>query len=188
MDMCVASRRLGACLLAVLSLAGSAQAASKASALSIRVLSSPPGLIRGGDALIEVWGAAKGVKMTLNGQDVSGDLKLDPVSHTQRGLVGGLTVGKNTLRASAGAAKAVLILTDYPITGPILSGPHIMPYECRTEESGAARQRPAPTISIGPQAEPSNPSRARPSIRQTSRPQPSTAQACRMWSEWSPGL
>ena len=27
-------------------------------------------------------------------------------------------------------------LVNYPITGPILSGPHMTPYECRTKESG----------------------------------------------------
>ncbi len=137
--MCGLSRRLGACLLAVLSLGGAAQAADKASVLSIRVLSSRPDMVSGGDALIEVRGAAKGVKLTLNGKDVSDDLKLDPASRTQRGLVSGLTIGKNTLKASAGAAKAALPLTDYPISGPILSGPHILPYECRTEESGLGK-------------------------------------------------
>ena len=104
--------------------------------LSIRTLSSRPDMVSGGDALVEIRGATKGVTLTLNGRDVSGDLKLDPASHSLRGLVGGLTLGKNTLAATAGAAKATLAVTNYPITGPILSGAHITPYECRTEESG----------------------------------------------------
>ena len=33
-------------------------------------------------------------------------------------------------------AQASLKVTNYPITGPILSGPHLTPYECRTVESG----------------------------------------------------
>jgi hypothetical protein len=136
-------------LLAALSLAGPALASPARAAdephtvptakLFIRALSSRPDMVSGGDALVEVRGAAKGVRLTLNGQDISGDLRRDPASPTLRGLVGGLSVGKNTLSASAGTAKASLTLTDYPLAGPILSGPHIMPYECRTEESGLGK-------------------------------------------------
>jgi hypothetical protein len=127
---------LAAAMLAALA-AGAA--AAKGGGLSIHTLSSRPNLVSGGDALVEVRGATRGVKLTLNGQDVSGDLKLDPASHTLRGLVGGMTLGPNTLAARAGAAKAELVVTNYPITGPILSGPHITPYECRTEESGLGK-------------------------------------------------
>jgi hypothetical protein len=116
-----------------------AAAAKPATALSLRTLSSRPDMVSGGDALVEVRGAAKGVKLTLNGKDVSGDLRLDPASHSLRGLVKGLEVGKNTLTAIAGGAKTSLTLTDYPVAGPILSGPHISPYECRTEESGLGK-------------------------------------------------
>ena len=31
---------------------------------------------------------------------------------------------------------AQLVLTNHPITGPVLSGPQIAPYECRTVENG----------------------------------------------------
>jgi hypothetical protein len=133
------SGRLVACLLAALGLAGAADAAAKGSGLILRTLSSRPDMVSGGDALVEVKGAAKGVKLTLNGHDVTSELKLDPASHSLRGVVGGLTLGKNTLMASAGAAKVSLVVTDYPITGPILSGPQITPYECKTEESGLGK-------------------------------------------------
>jgi len=139
MGMGVAARRLVVGVLAVLSLGGAVRAAEAPAALKIRVLSSRPDMVSGGDALVEVRGAAKSVTLTLNGKDVTGDLRLDPASHSLRGLVGGLNEGKNTLLAHAGAAKASLTLTDYPIAGPILSGPHISPYECRTEESGLGK-------------------------------------------------
>jgi len=126
-------------LLIALNFATAAHAADKTAPLSLRVLSSRPDMISGDDALIEVRGPARGVKLTLNGQDVSGELKLDPATQTLRGLIKGLTLGKNRLAASAGAAKTSLTLTDHPITGPILSGPQIMPYECRTEESGLGK-------------------------------------------------
>jgi hypothetical protein len=137
--MGVATRRLAVGVLAVLGLAGAARAADSAAALKIRILSSRPDMVSGGDALVEVRGPAKGVTLTLNGRDVTGDLRRDPTSHSLRGLIGGLTEGKNTLSARAGGAKATLAVTDYPITGPILSGPHINPYECRTEESGLGK-------------------------------------------------
>ena len=56
-----------------------------------------------------------------------------------RGLISGMAVGENTLVAklkSPKPAQASLKVTNYPITGPILSGPHLTPYECRTVESG----------------------------------------------------
>src|SRR4030095_5251604 len=37
---------------------------------------------------------------------------------------------------SPNPAQSSLKVTNYPITGPILSGPHLTPYECRTVESG----------------------------------------------------
>jgi hypothetical protein len=129
---------LAAGLLALAATQG-AVAAKDMSALSIQALSSRPDMVSGGDALIEVRGATRGVALTLNGKDVSGDLKLDPTSHTLRGVVSGLALGRNTLAAKAGAASASLTLTNYPIAGPILSGPHIQPYECRTEESGLGK-------------------------------------------------
>jgi len=108
-------------------------------ALSIQTLSSRPQFVTGGDALVEVRGATRGVTLSLNGKDVTGDLQLDRQSHTLRGVVSGMTLGKNTLAARAGAAKATLTVTNYPISGPILSGPHMQPYECRTEESGLGK-------------------------------------------------
>src|SRR5579859_2545850 len=101
-------------LLIALNFAAAAHAADKPAPLSLRVLSSRPDMISGEDALIEVRGPSKGVRLTLNGRDVSGDLRLDPATRTLRGLITGLALGKNTLGATAGAAKASLTLTDYP--------------------------------------------------------------------------
>jgi hypothetical protein len=54
-----------------------------------------------------------------------------------RGLVTGLRNGPNWLQVMApGGASTSFPLINYPITGPILSGPHLSPYECRTKEAG----------------------------------------------------
>src|SRR5207302_3746457 len=44
------------------------------------------------------------------------------------GLVGGLKLGANVLKAGG----ASLTLTNHPISGPIFSGPHEMPFTCMT--------------------------------------------------------
>jgi hypothetical protein len=108
------------------------QAAAK---LEIKTLSSRADLVSGGDALVEIKAPAGAkVTLTLNGKDVTAQLKPDGTS--LRGLVSGFNVGENMLAAKAGKLQAGLKVTNYPITGPILSGPHLTPYECRTVESG----------------------------------------------------
>src|SRR5215813_15427420 len=122
---------------------GSAGFSQKATRLEIRTLSSRPDMVSGGDALVEVKAPAgarlNDLTLTLNGKDVTSRLKLDAASGGFRVLIGGMAVGENTLIAkikSPKPAQASLKVTNYPITGPILSGPHLTPYECRTVESG----------------------------------------------------
>ena len=148
-------------LLCVLGCFSSSNAfAQSAAKLEIRTLSSRPDLVSGGDALIEVWTlGVPGVSLsqltlTLNGKDVTDQLaasgsfeRAHGGSFYFRGVISGMSVGDNTLRAtltlaskssgkSAKSVQASLTVTNYPITGPILSGPHLTPYECRTVESG----------------------------------------------------
>jgi hypothetical protein len=115
--------------------------AKSAAPLEIKVLSSRPDMISGGDALVGVQAPAgtqlDQVTLQLNGHDVSSLLKRDEEIGGFRALVVGLVEGKNTLRAATkGGLNASLAITNYPIAGPILSGPHLSPYECRTVESG----------------------------------------------------
>jgi hypothetical protein len=111
-----------------------------ATGLEIKVLSSRPDLVSGGDALIAISTPAdtrlEDLSFTLNGKVVKLSLARDQDSGTFRGLIDNLRNGKNELVAAARSAKARLQLTNYPIAGPILSGPHLTPYECRTVESG----------------------------------------------------
>jgi hypothetical protein len=111
--------------------------------LQIRTLSSRPDLVSGGDLLVEVKTPAgmqlNQLTLTLNGKEVTSQLKLDGTAGSFRGVISGLAAGPNTLLARLKlpkAAQASLKITNYPITGPILSGPHLTPYECRTVESG----------------------------------------------------
>ena len=130
-------------LAAVIALAGSDAGLSQSrSLLEIRTLSSRPDLVSGGDALVEVRAAAgtpiTQLTLALNGKNVTSYLKSDPATGSYRGVIEGMTIGANTLLAAAKTPKAEAKLTviNHPITGPILSGPHLTPYECNTGQSG----------------------------------------------------
>jgi len=106
--------------------------------LSLEVVSSQPHLITGGSALIAVHHAGgNNLSPTLQLNNSSVALPADAEirtsengSATVRFLLGGLTEGSNTLQVSAGQSSASLTLTNYPITGPVISGPYQQPYAC----------------------------------------------------------
>jgi len=128
--------RLGAALALFAAWAGAGRTAD--SALGLVVLSSRPDMVSGGDALVEVTAPAGAASVTLTaaGRDVSAVLSPGPRPQTWRGLVTGLAAGKSELVARAAGTTARLSVTDYPITGPIFSGQHMTPYQCKTRESG----------------------------------------------------
>jgi hypothetical protein len=117
-----------------------------AKTLEIRTISSRADLVSGGDVLVEVklpqGTAANSVSVSLNGKDVTAQLAHQSGTNILRGLIIGLSLGENTLTASlkssgkSTAGQATLKVKNHPITGPILSGRHLTPYECRTVESG----------------------------------------------------
>ena len=139
-------RRIAAISIVIFSILANSNSngfSQSAARLEIKTLSSRPDLVSGGDALIEVKAPAGAqlseLTLTLNGKDVTNKLKLDTASGGFRGLISGMVIGENKLLANLKSPKPVqasLKLTNYPITGPILSGTHLAPYECRTVESG----------------------------------------------------
>jgi hypothetical protein len=116
-----------------------------AMAVKLRVLSSAPEYVSGGDARIEVR-AAPGLHdkldLWLNGQklDVTLTSKLDLLE----GVISGLVVGSNTLevrhRSGHGQARDSLVLTNHPISGPMFTGPQQMPFVCTTNQGAVGRQ------------------------------------------------
>ena len=117
-----------------------AGAQSKAKKLDIRTLSTRADRVSGGDVLIAIAApsatsapaANAPYAIALNGRDVSA------VFHRQGeslvGLVTGLASGRNELKASAwGVSDQRVTLTNYPISGPIVSGPHQRPFVCQTD-------------------------------------------------------
>jgi hypothetical protein len=81
------------------------------------------------------------LRVELNGADVTTAFRTGPGKDTLTGLVAGLVDGRNVLEASVrrhghkhghGHDSERVTLTNYPITGPIISGPHQQPFICQT--------------------------------------------------------
>lgn len=111
--------------------------------VSIQTLSTHPERVSGGDVLVEVVApdnvSTDQLVIKRNDEDVTAAFTLHEASGNLRGLVSGLLEGDNTITVetrSGAPAEGSLTVINHPITGPILSGPHLTPYECRTDESG----------------------------------------------------
>jgi hypothetical protein len=108
------------------------------------VLSGRPDAITGGDALIRVTVnknvPASAVRIKLDGADVTSSFVV--AANMLTGLVSGMRVGENLLEVidprgnvrGKGRADADIRLTNYPIEGPVLSGPHEQPFACATQQ------------------------------------------------------
>ena len=115
---------------------------------TIDTVSTRNDLISGGDVLVRIGVARRielpEVRVTVNGRDITAVFREErPGSHSLLGRVTGLREGNNLLEVQQRGslfglfkARSLLRLTNFPITGPVLSGPQITPYECRTLESG----------------------------------------------------
>ncbi|MDH3230557.1 MAG: tannase/feruloyl esterase family alpha/beta hydrolase, partial [Alphaproteobacteria bacterium] len=110
----------------------------------VTALSTKPWLVSGGDVLVDIrlprTVPEHQVRVTLNGSvDVTSAFHPVAGRRALRGLVTGLAPGSNTLDVTAngrgkGRPSATLDLTNWPITGPIISGPHEQPFFCQTEQ------------------------------------------------------
>jgi hypothetical protein len=128
-------------LLAILGMPG--QLLAQADKLEVSVISGRPDMVSGESALIQITvpenTSLKSVAITVNSKDETSAFHSDPNRHALLGLVRGLDLGRNTVSASIvqgsttqGPASS-LILTDHPITGPVISGPKETPFVCETE-------------------------------------------------------
>ena len=111
------------------------------SALRVRAISTHPDRVSGGDVLVEVWAPEHSddarIVATLDGRDVSAAFRVSTRPDVWIGLVTGLAVGTNNLEIDGSpwrTSDASLELTNYPMTGPIVSGPHVEPFVCQTSE------------------------------------------------------
>ena len=102
--------------------------------LTIRTVSTRADRVSGGDVLVEVANLQAGsVAVTLNGRDITATFH--PGNHPDAvvGLVSGLDTGPNEISVtSEGQGTVTLGVSNYPVSGPITSGPHIEPFICDT--------------------------------------------------------
>ena len=129
---------VGSLVVIVFALAfGSAIAADS---LAIEAVSNRADLVSGGDALVRVILPA-GVSepqavLSLNGQALANALHAAPDGRGFLALVTGLNLGHNSLVLAAGGSSVQLDVTNYPIGGPVFSGPHLQPWTCTTSAAG----------------------------------------------------
>lgn len=124
-----------ACSATIVTVLAACGGSDPVAAPEVRVLSSRPEHVSGGDALVDIAipefpGA---LVVTLNGKDSTGAFKRDSRTGRMLGLLTGLGNGANVLKANFGGKQTELTLTNYPVTGPMISGPQLAPFTCQTE-------------------------------------------------------
>jgi len=110
-----------------------------ASRIQVESLSSRADTLTGDDALIRITlpssASGEGLRVLLNGADVTAAFDPSADGRVLTGLVEGLRPGGNLLMAIApGAAAKGLMLTSHPLSGPVFAGPKQQPFVCETEE------------------------------------------------------
>ena len=101
--------------------------------VQLSVLSSAPQFVSGGDARIHVRaprGLRDKLELRLNGRPV--DIALEEVADGLEGVVSGLRLGDNRLEVKHRHAhvRDGITLTNWPITGPMFTGPQQTPFVC----------------------------------------------------------
>mgnify|MGYP001159646012 CR=1 FL=1 len=107
--------------------------------IKIETLSTKPWLVTGGDVLLQINVTSELdielLRISLNEQDVSSLFRtLSPTS--KQALLEGLPRGDSELEVfyPEGSYSTTLTLTNYPISGPIISGDHEEPFLCETSD------------------------------------------------------
>lgn len=105
---------------------------------TVQLLSSQPDYVTGGTALVDVSVPVgvtdkRPLQITLNGNDVTAQFQPSATDSSHRqAVLTGLTNGVNSVVARVGKASSTITMTNYPITGPVISGPWQTPFICQT--------------------------------------------------------
>ena len=118
----------------------------------VKVVSSAPNQVTGGDARLHILVPRTvplhQAEIWVNGVDQLSHFSVMPGTRVLTGVIDGLKLGANDLRVKAngngkGRPTAVqMTLTNYPITGPVFSGPHQYPFVCNTVSQGLGQPIP----------------------------------------------
>ena len=150
---------LTACALLLGLAAGASHAAPPPKDFVVEVLSSRPDSVTAGDALLRI-DVPRNVPMQhvtvrLNGADVTASFVRNDALRIYTGLLSGMNVGDNTLGVYSngrGQGRPTLETTikNFPVQGPVFSGPHQQPYICATQSFNL----PAGLGNLGPTTDP----------------------------------
>lgn len=127
-------------LTACLGGSGGSSSRDRAPDFSLSTLSSSPEQVTGGNVLVTVTGDREDIEDELaNLEFWVNDQRMTPLRSTWRNgrlevLLDGLEDGENALELHHDRHGRLdsLILVNYPITGPVFSGPHQYPFVCTT--------------------------------------------------------
>jgi hypothetical protein len=118
----------------------------------VQVVSSAADQVTGGDARLHIevplTVPLQQVEVWVDGVNQAAHFRVIPGTRTLTGMIDELNVGENSLTVKANGngkgrpAPVSLSLTDYPITGPIFSGPHQYPFVCTTMTQGLGQPIP----------------------------------------------
>ena len=124
----------------------------------IDALSAKPHLVSGGDLLVRISMPPESVgvsdlAVTVGDRDLSAAFRPEDGREALLGIVDRLPLGDSRIVATLeggdrSTSRSVrLDVTNYPITGPMISGSHESPYHCQTEEFELVTGQPlgAPT-------------------------------------------
>ena len=106
--------------------------------IRINVVSSPPELVSGSDARLEIHipdgMSDEDLSIKVGDRDVSSAFALQPEKGIYEGVVQQLPIGESTVTVSMGESDASIQLTNHAITGPMFSGPVQDPFLCASEK------------------------------------------------------
>lgn len=119
----------------------------------MKVVSSAPHQVTGSDARLHIevprTVPLHQVEVWVNGVDQRSRFSVLPdTTRTLTGVIDGLLIGANALKVKANGngkgrpSPVSMTLTNYPITGPIFSGPHQYPFVCTTMTQGLGQPIP----------------------------------------------
>jgi hypothetical protein len=108
--------------------ARAAAAAASDESPRVTVLSGRPDMVTGGDVLVA---APSGAGFEVDGAPAEADEVRDG-----EWLVTGLPEGRSRLAVRAGERRTTIRLRNFPLTGPVFSGPHLPLLACSTDRFG----------------------------------------------------
>nr|WP_281385990.1 DUF6351 family protein [Nocardioides luti] len=134
--------------------------AAPAKRLTIEVLSNRADLVSSGDALVAVrlprGVRARSVEVTVGDRDVTHRFKVRQDGRFL-GLVKGLRLGRNVVRATAPGYAGRTVITNHPNGGPIFTGPQSEHYQCQETAKDAACNERATYSFLYKSTDPSQP-------------------------------